>query len=299
LTDLRVAVANCPIGGARWTTDTTSGTKRRNLLTFSVSGFTVDWIQHPTFFSLRPAQASELTGQCVHTSDAFVRNVPAHRVKAAERVVSDLCWLLRLATTSAVCPFETEYGSTRTTRSVVAAYCDFRPPIEIRDGAQVEQFVHACWRGYRALKRVRQLGIAVDYLVYANSAPIPVEGKLMLVLTALENLKATWARQRGIPFIAARFRRVGVSGVATRKSPAWSFAELVEAMLAEVRMRAAFRRLVLVRNRLIHEGLGRRTGARNFDLCGDAMAIAQRYLFRLLGYRGPMSHYRTRRSIRA
>jgi hypothetical protein len=295
VTDLRVWVANCPVIGRRFTQTLAGGSirSRRNYLQFRLRGWTVDWYQTPEFHDVPVTERRDFQGAFVPTSDVFVRNVPRHRERQAIEVVTDICWLLSLASTSAVVPYQTHYEGRTHGWSVAAAFNEFRAPIEVYDGKTVETFVQACYPQFRRLKRRRKLPTAIDYLVYGHLPSMPLEVKLLIAFTVLEHLKSTWARTQGIPLIAGFYRKLDTTGHATRRSPRWSFDELVRAMLTEVKMRAALRRIVPLRNRLIHSGMTRLTVTRSFNLFGGIVDTLHKYLFRLLGYRGPMVDYRT------
>lgn len=295
MTDLRVGVANCPAVGKRWT-EVVAGSRirrRRNHMQFVVSGWTIDWYQTPEFHDISITSREQFEGLFVPTSDVFVRDVPPDRVQQATDAVHDICWLMRLASMSAVAPFETEYDGRTRRWSVMAGFHEFRPPIQMHDGRTVEQFVHSCWAGYRRLKRSRQLPVAIDYLVYAEGGNLPMEAKLLLAFTALEHLKATWARSQRIPLIAGYYRQRDAAGNANRRSSTLSFANLLRSMLAEVKMRAALRTVIRLRNRLIHSGITRSSTTRNFEVYAAMLVTIHRYLFRLLGYRAPMMDYRS------
>lgn len=295
MADLLVDVANCPVSGQRWT-ETVEGDyrrRRRNHLQFVVSGWTIDWYQNAEFHDLPSAKRYDLRGDLVPTSHAIVRNVPMRRFRSAKTTVSDICWLLRLASMSAVTPYQTTYRDRIHRWAVAAQYHEFRAPIDMRDGKVVESSIHSCWPAYRRLKATRQLDVPIDYLVYADGASIPVEAKLLLAYTAIEHLKTTWAKSTGVPWIAGYFREPDMAGNATRKSPRLSFEALVTAMLSDVRMRSALRRIVRVRNQLIHTGIATGTGYQKFERYGTLVGTIQRYLFRLLGYRGHMIDYAT------
>jgi hypothetical protein len=241
----------------------------------------------------------DLQGAFVPTSEVYVRDVPAHRVEQAKDVVTDLCWLLRLASMSGVVPFETEFEHHTRRWSVSGEFQEFRLPIDIQDGCAVEEFVHATWREYRRIKRSRQLAVAIDYLVFAESLDVPMEVKLLMGFTVLEHLKATYARKKRIPLIAGYYRERDAAGHANKKSRKIHFDELVRTMLSDVQMRTALRTIIPLRNRLIHTGITRNSVQRNFEIYGAVAHTIHRYLFRILGYRGPMIHHGSLKRVRA
>ncbi|MGH8436685.1 MAG: hypothetical protein ACRERX_19965 [Pseudomonas sp.] len=291
--DLSVSVANSPVVGRRFTSATIGNRKdeRRNHLQFRVSGFVIDWYQLPDFHDVPITDRGDFDGAFVPTSKVFVRNVSPASVEKAMTVVTDLCWLLRLASMSAVVPYEREYAGHIRRWSVAAEFRDFRPPIDIHDGRAVETFIEQTWLRYRRYKRPRQLEAVIDYLVYAAMSQIPVEAKLILVFTALEHLKTTFARSEGIPIFKGKYRDLPRGTPPTKNSPVLSFEQLLRRMIGGVRMRAPLKDVVRLRNRLIHTGITRNRVTRNFEIYGGIVFVIHRYVFRLLGYTGPMMHH--------
>ncbi len=300
MADLRLGVANYPGLGQHFTIQAEGARehRRRNHLKFQVGGFQVDWYQTPEFHDLPRNKRSDLRGAFVPTSDVWVRSVRPHQVDRARRAVDDIVWLLRFASMSAVTPFESEYGASRSEWAVVAEFQDFRAPLDLNDGKVIEAFVHSAWPAFRRLKGRRQLPRVIDYLVFAEHDGLPVEAKLLLLYTAIEHLKTTWAHQAGVPFINGAFRLRDHAGNATKKSPKLGFEQLVGDMLAGVGLSTALKRVARVRNRLVHEGVASHNPRASRGLYRGLLLITHRYLLRLLGVRGMVNDSRTLRPRR-
>jgi hypothetical protein len=290
MSDLIVDIANYPGSGRRFSAAQigTTLTRRRNHLRFKLGKLEVDWYQLPRFHDASTAARRQFDGRFVPTSRLYVRDVNPNHVDKASEAVRDLCWLLRLACLSGVAPYSSKYAGEYQSWSASGCFTEFRWPLDVRDGAIVEDFVQKCWPAYRKLKRRRRLQESIDYLVFANGSDVPVEIKLIAAFTALEHLKTTFARVQRIPRIAGYYRERDALGRASRNSPRLYFEDMIRLMLAEVRMKTAVRRFVPLRNQLIHTGVSRRSARRHFEEYCAVTTDLHRYLFRLLGYSGTM-----------
>lgn len=288
MADLRAEIANLPIIGEEWSQQFVDhGRTFRNHIRWKLSRTTIDLFQRPVVFG----RYRDLDKRSVHTTTLFVRNVPAARRKKAERLVSDLCYLLSFATLSEVRPFAYAYNDIVRRFSTSGITMRFRPPIE-SDGEAVRKFVDCTWNSYRRLSRTRKLHEVFQYLTLAEHPNQPVEVRLLLAFVVLENLKGTWAHQHRIPFIKHFFRKPPKTGVAHAKSPSYSFRDLLTLMFAEQGMKPALRRIIKVRNQIVHFGLSPRTLAQNAEYYDRSRGIVHEYLLRLLGYRGDYLDYR-------
>lgn len=215
----------------------------------------------------------------------------SERTKAsAERVIDDVCSLLSFAGSSQVRAHTYSFEGKPHGHSIIAQANFFRPTIEIRNGEIVKQYIEKCWPSFRRLKRSRKLPAAINYMVAADlhhTAQI----KLLLVFTALECLKATYAKAAGIPFVNSRFRKPTKGN--PKKAAPYSLEELLRMMLEDVGIRRGLRRAVRLRNAIVHTGLSRH-GTRQLSAWYDwCYSLLQEYLLRLLGYRGPYYDYTT------
>jgi hypothetical protein len=293
MADLKVEVANFTgIGAQRSTYGVTGkGSWSLNHIPWRLAQFDVDLYQRPVFLGERLVP---LLGQQVHTTDIFVRNVDPSELEKAKRVVNDLCWLLSLARLSQVTPFSYRYqNSVRVNRSD-RIMMDFRAPISHFEGAGTQTFVAETWSAYRTLKTRRDLQEFIDYLTIAERPDQPIEVRALLVSVVIEGLKATYARSKGIPYVN-NFFRTKKRTKKTNELIAYSFADLVKEMLAEVGMPPMQKRLVAMRNEIVHFGLSDldvKTLANRYAM---GMSLVTRYMFRLMGYNGAMHDYQANR----
>lgn len=256
--ELIVGVANCLIGGSERSQYASHWARDRIDLVLSRTHLTIRQKR-----AALPGKHSDLAGKSVHTTDIEFHDLPKAKVKAAERIADDVCWLLSLATLSPVRPFSYYCGRYGRSQGVTYRAQVFRPLISSSDGDEIRHFVLAAWPCFRRLKRQRRLPAIIDYLVLADRPEQPVEISTLLLFTALESLKSTHSPgQRGR--FEARVRR----------------------MLKDVRMQRGLRHVVVLRNRIIHEGLAGipyEQLRRHHDRLQD---ILREYLLRLLGYQG-------------
>jgi hypothetical protein len=288
--DLRAEIANLPLVGERFSDHyaSQSGKIYRNHIAFTISRTHVDLFQHPVVFDA----FDDIKQQFAHTTTGFVRAIEPHKRRFAERIIEDLCVLLSFATLSEVRPFEYHYAQHSRGWSTSGLTLRMRPPIEA-DGAAVRRFVEQTWPAFRRLKGKRQFNVVIHYLTLGDHPLQPLEARLLLTFVALENLKATWAHAKGIPFVKGFFRKPNANGLVTKNSYRFTFEELVSGMLAEVDMYPSLRRIVKVRNNVVHFGLTERSFKSSMAYYEQTRAIIHEYMLRLLSYRGPFLDYRT------
>jgi hypothetical protein len=259
----------------------------RNHIPLCLSGKRID------LYQLGPAfeQRSLLTGRWVHTTTLFVRDVRQDKQQAAERIVADLCHLLSFATMSQVRPFAYAYGGTRRRWNGEGAVLQWRPPIEL-DGAAIASFVEKTWSSYRTLKRSRALAELTHFLTLTDHSDQPIEVRMLLAFVALENMKGTWARSQRIPYRRGQFLKTVYKKGRAKQVP-WKFEELLQRMFQQVTMRPPLRRIVRVRNQIVHFGITTRSFRANIDYYERTKALEHEYVLRLLGYAGRFFDYHT------
>jgi len=250
----------------------------RNRIDLEIAGYEVSIIQQPEIARNRTTQ---FRGKFVHTSDVLLGKVPPSRVRYARGVVHDMAQLLSFAAMSPVRFFAYEYpagsgmGSRWSTYGVANSAC---PVIDIRDGNAVRSFLLQSWGKYRSMKYRRRLPVVFDLLWLPEQPTHPLQTKLLHVFVAMESLKFTYAMAKRIPFARGHFRHTD--------GRAYSFRDLVTMMLREVGMRRGLKRLVALRNEVIHSALPRRSAEsqrRTYRRCHD---VIREYLLRTLGYSG-------------
>jgi hypothetical protein len=213
----------------------------------------------------------------------MLKDVPK-TLKAIDRI----CWLLSFACLSRVVCFRHEYpdgSGLGTTHSVFGVADFFRPTFEIRDGSVIRSFIEQTYPTYCKLEKSRKLNVVIDYLLQAERLQQPTECKLILAFVLLENLKDSFARKNGIPYRNGAFRKDNKP-----KSAKYKFEELLELMFLELRMRRGFKRVVKLRNQIIHSGLTNKSHNQNWSMYEKIHDLLREYILRLLNFKG---RYRT------
>jgi hypothetical protein len=102
----------------------------------------------------------------------------------------------------------------------------------------------------------------------------------------MENLKESFARSRSIPYVKGFFRESSATNA--RK---YGFEELVQLMLRDVGMRRGLKRIVKIRNEIVHSGLYLKPHATRWAAYERIHDLLREYVLRLLGYTGDYRTY--------
>lgn len=114
----------------------------------------------------------------------------------------------------------------------------------------------------------------------------PTECRLIFAFVLLENLKESFARSRSIPYVKGFFR-VSIAA----KARAYKFEELLDLMLKDVGMRRGLKRIVKIRNEIVHSGLYLRPHSKRWAAYERIHDLLREYVLRLLGYHGDYLTY--------
>lgn len=229
-------------------------------------------------------QMSDFRGRFCETSEILVRNVQPSDVQKTLQAIDRICWLLSFAGLSRVLCYGHDYpdgGSNQSRHAVIGTAEFFRPTLEIRDGALVKSFIEQTYPNFVRLEKSRKVNVVVDYLLQAERHGQPTECRLIFAFVLLENLKDTFARSKSIPYLKGFFRKDS-----RPNGPKYSFEELLELMFREVRMRRGLKRILKLRNELIHSGLSRKSHHQKWTMYEKIHDLLREYILRLLGYHG-------------
>ena len=260
-------------------TDFPNGSWSWNVLSVNVSKYCIRIIQRPNVI----ANKTKAEGM-IYTSDIEVFGV--NRYREGERIVNDLCRILSLASFSQVVPFNYNYDGCGRTINISAEAMFFRPLINIKDGKKTQQYIEKVWVKYRKKKNSRKLAEVIEMLTIAELPVQPLEVKLAQIFVVLENLKSTYAKSQKIPFHSGFYRKISSPPKELKKEPRYSFNELLTKMFFDVGMKPSLKKILNLRNEIIHFGLSRkpyRSLRKDYDFCHD---IVREYLLRFLGYEG-------------
>jgi hypothetical protein len=219
----------------------------------------------------------------------LVRNVPKPQVKRLCELMCDLACLLSFASVSSVDYFGYEYphgsGNIEWWKTGGVARC-FRPTIDIHNATMVKHFISTTWSSYQRQKRSRRLHLPVRYLVQADRE-LSIELKLVIAFITFENLKDTFARWQRIPYHKNYFRkRSSPPKKDLAKEPKYSFEELLDLMFRDAGMHRGLKRVVKMRNRIIHSGVTRMSHDRSWAMYERCHDLLREYLLRILDFRG-------------
>jgi hypothetical protein len=289
MTDFRAVLVNAVFTGEEWT-EQPDGSSVRNVIRLQLDGRQIELVQAPELFG---SNKSELRGQQVETTTLVVKDVPAADVPVALDLANGVASLLSVATCSEVrvCAYDhPEANPYRRTWAVVGSTWRFCPTIETADGARVRRFLEQCWPQYRLLREERMLDVVFDYFVVSQKPGYPIELRLITSFVLLENLKHTFAKQAGYPFLKGRFRKRGAT-LKRHGNEVLGFERLLGEMLRTVGMTNPLVSIVKLRNELIHSGVASLSFEEHQAILADAQDLIREYLLRLLAYRGPYSPY--------
>ena len=288
---LTAYVANCLIAGDEITRHP-DGSWTRDLVCFKCDGWEFRFRQRA---DVAHGKTEALTGTFCETTTVEVEGVQPNQLESVLEALDAICWLLSFAGQSRVICYGHEFKKGSTTghfKSVIGIAIDFRPPINIRDGAAVKSFVEQTYPSFCRLGGKRKLAVVFDYLVQAERPSQPTEIRLLLLFITMESLKDTYSREAGIPYAKGFYRKP------TRKpgklGAAFTFEELLLQMLRSVGMRRAVKQVVALRNEIIHSGLSRKPHSRQWRMYERIQDLVREYLVRLLAYHGVFYTYASR-----
>ncbi len=168
-----------------------------------------------------------------------VKNVPEENIENLKSIVYCLADLLSFSTTAQVRFYWIEYGNSgmgmgesgSPARSKI-----FDTPSCIKD------FVENCWNTYIQLRERRELKVVIEMLVSIDLVNLAVESKLAIIFILLENLKYTYAKDKGYHYNEGRFYRL-----APKKEPL-GFEKLLKEMFNEYDINDDLTNVVKLRN---------------------------------------------------
>ena len=266
-------------GGGNERTDYPNGGWSWNILSFKIARYKVKIIQDMDIIR----QNTRPIGM-IPTSE--IQIIGVGDFEEGRRVVNDICRILSLASFSQVVPYHYSFRGRAITINITGEAMCFRPLITLSNGNAAKLFIEQVWPIYRRKKKTRKLAELIDMLTIAELPTQPLEIQLANMFIIMENMKSTYARSKKIPFFKGYYRKISSPPKAMNKEQKYTFKELLSMMFDEVGMQPRLKRILNLRNEIIHFGLSRKpyTSLRNdYEYCHD---IVREYLLRYLGYRG-------------
>jgi hypothetical protein len=291
-------LANCLAGGDEISKKPNGGWIR-DTIRWELDGYRIILKQHEEVI-LRGV--SDFKKKWVDTSRLIVENVSERNVKKVQGIVEDIATLLSFAGLSQIRVFGHEYpmgSGMQSFTSTVGNCAHFRPTIHISNGSVLKIFVATCWDGFKKNKKVRKLPLVFEYLATAEATVLPMELKLVTLFIVLESLKDTYAKERGIPYVKGAYRKISTP---PKPNPAKEtiirFEELLSLMLSEKGIKRGLKRIISLRNDLIHSGLTRKPFRSLWKTYSNAHDIIRLYLLHILGYSGTYCVYSGRNGVK-
>lgn len=231
-------------------------------------------------------------GTLCETTVVEVENVNPSELAEILKTINAICWLLSFATQSRVVCYGHDYsdGTTLGSRQAVIGVANhFRPVFDFNDSGLIKSFIEQTYPTYKQLVEKRRLYAVFEYLYQAERATQPTEIRLLLLFISLENLKDTYAKDTGIPFIEGAFRKTKRQHERIGKT--YSFRELLTKMLHTVHMRSELQQMVNLRNEIVHSGLSHKSHSEQIAIYEEVLDLLREYILRLLDYRGEYQTY--------
>lgn len=278
--DYKVAIANCVIPGEDFTV--VGNRKVRNLIHVTFDSFDLEIYQINGFHK---SVAHKFKGETRHTTDIIIRSLPRGAVSRAKVVIQDVVELLSFVTFSRICLIQEEYCNVH--------YHSCHDPIQSSwsilkrfRGKYIKEYLESTQSEYRRLKDTRKFNVVVHYFTSIHADNQPLEIKLVLLFVLFENLKHTYAKQRGYPLIGNRFYSMGTTNANRRSRQPKSFKTLLSEMFNTVRMRPNLDDLIKLRNEIIHSGISSLSVEDRYSTYVSCQKIFREYFLRLLKFKG-------------
>lgn len=200
--------------------------------------------------------------------------------KTALAKLRDLAALLSFATMERVQVVSARYdGGLAQAFACMPPMLSHSPVIDPADGQLLRQFLEGAWLPYRAGLRKDRPDVAMEYLLMGEHPGLPAEVRITLAFVALESLKFRYA--------LSRFDRKGHSFLVGKRPQ--SFRMLTRRMLRDRGIEQPIKRLIDLRNALVHTGLANARPGHLRRYERDVRALSIRYILRTLGHAGPFS----------
>ena len=280
--DLKGYLLNCFIGGEE-VIHKPNGSLVRNKIALSFAGYEIMIVQRPEVISGNPG---DYKGQAVETTEVTVHNLELSNIESVIDKLRGLATLLSFITCSQVVLYGWECSGVNPSAqywSVVGRTGFFRPVLEIMHGRIVREFLEKVWPFYFRLEQPRKLRVAIDYFVSAQVLGLPLELKLITIFVLFENLKSTFASDRGYKYKKGYYQKP-LGG-------RWSFKELLMEMFSDVAMNPSIDSIITLRNEIIHSGISQMPYSTQTQIYENCQDVVREYFMRLLRFSGSFFLY--------
>jgi len=215
-----------------------------------------------------------------------------------EIVLTDICWLLSLATMSHVIWYQYDFNGSGRGTNGDGRYNSWRPLLNYDEHECIKNFMGAAFCKYQELKDKRNLPAVIHYLLKCDEPNQPLEISFLFTSIILESLKSTFAHQKyeydNSGFLIPNTDKPKCGNGKKCIQRYLSFEELLMEMFAEVGMQPDLKDIKKLRNEVVHNGLSKDKGYESMrSIYEGAQDIIREYLLRILGYNGSFWIYST------
>jgi hypothetical protein len=144
-------------------------------------------VQRPEIVGMR---ARDYRHQAVNTTTVVVADVEVGEREQIKELLTSLSYLLSFATNSEVAfyGYSHEEEPRVNMRNAVVVQTGFtRPAFDLASGRTIQEYLERSWEGFRRLEECRQLRVAIDLYVIAETRSLPEELKTATMFILLEN----------------------------------------------------------------------------------------------------------------
>jgi len=247
------------------------------------------------------------------TTVVKILNVQSTEIESILQIIDDLCWLLSFCQQSYVCRAGYKYDSGEHWHGTLGTINNKNNIIENR-GQDIRYFIEQVYPTFKKLKSKRQLTVIFGYICEAYRPSLAYEISLISHYVAIENLKQTFALDKGYKYSRGYFSHKDYPALdvapkdlenyfpPTRKTKQYihkkfgqvGSAEMTRRMFEDIgisRDNPMVKFSLKNRNDLIHEGLVFPFGHENYfekaeNDFHNVSNLLRKYILTLLNYKG-------------
>ncbi|HSW54292.1 MAG TPA: hypothetical protein VLH59_04320 [Ignavibacteriaceae bacterium] len=276
MADFVAHLANCLIDGDSFTE--VDGNKIKNKISLELENLSIDIIQFPDKLISKINQG-EYHSKFFQTTRIIIKDVSEGQLEICSSLVTKLSSMLSFITNSQVVSVGYEYpeGHIKQHSGYYGHINIYNSVLENHRGDEIKDFISSTWQNYTRYYESRKFPLLFDYIFQAFSVNT-IETKLVFSYVALESLKYTFAKEKGLTFSKGFFQ--------DHNKKQLSFNNLIEMMLSEVGINFNVNEITGLRNDIIHSGYTEKSFNHNFKIFIYCQHIIRDYLIKLLGYKG-------------
>ena len=206
-------------------------------------------------------------------AEIYIKNVPEENIERLKSIIYCLADLFSFSTTAQVRFCRIKYGNTEMSMGksgVPARSKIFDTP------SCIKEFVEKCWDTYIQLRERRELKVVIEMLVSIDLVNLPIESKLSIIFILLENLKYTYAKDKGY---------------SNTKKKKLEFKGILKEMFEEYGIKDDLSDVVKLRNDIIHQGLSEIPFEEQKNILLFCRELIIEYFIRLVGCAGMFSSF--------